>query len=69
MNAPYVAVVKGIVGAGKTAFIKHTIFDLQKLPLFQKLDKISGKKVDPVFASTLNADTFLLFLNIWRPIL
>ena len=64
---PYVALLKGQIGSGKTAFMKHLFNDLQTVPVFKPyLDRNKDKL--PVFTSQTNAETTLQFLNIWRPI-
>lgn len=64
---PYVAVLKGQIGSGKTAFMKHLFNDMQNMPIFQPyLERNKGKL--PIFTSNTNAETTLQFLNIWRPI-
>ena len=64
---PYVALLKGQIGSGKTVFMKHLFNDLQNAPVFKPyLDRNKDKL--PVFTSQTNAETTLQFLNIWRPI-
>ena len=65
---PYLAIIKGEIGSGKTAFARNLIDDLHSSSEFNSyLNSNKGKL--PVFASNINAETFMHFLNAWQPIL
>lgn len=61
------AVIKGEIGAGKTLFALNLIEDIQASRDFRLLQEKQGKT--PIYTSSLNAETELQFLNIWRPVL
>jgi len=65
-SVPYVAFITGQIGSGKTAFIKHFIKALEDDPQTETYKHPHGRL--PIFASTVNAETRLHFLNVWRPI-
>lgn len=65
---PYMAVIKGEVGAGKTVFARNLIDDLQNANEFEPYLRANKGKL-PIFASAINAETSLQFLNAWRPII
>jgi len=66
-NQPFMAVVKGEVGSGKTLFALSLLDELNNSSDFRMLGERQGKA--PLFTSSLNAETELQFLNIWRPVL
>lgn len=67
IRRPYVALVKGQIGSGKTALMKHLFRGLLGVNSFQPYLERHKKKL-PIFTSWTNAETTLQFLNIWRPI-
>ena len=67
-ESPYIGVLKGEVGSGKTAFAKHLIDDLNQISEFETyLLRNNGQL--PIFSSVVNPETQLHFLNAWKPII
>lgn len=66
-NQPFMAVIKGEIGSGKTLFALNLIEDIQASRDFRLLQEKQGKT--PIYTSSLNAESELQFLNIWRPVL
>jgi Cdc6-like AAA superfamily ATPase len=66
-NCPYLAVIKGEIGSGKTAFARQLIDELHSTNDFVPYLRHNKEKL-PIFTSTVNAETQLHFLNIWKPI-
>jgi len=66
-ESPYLAVVKGEVGSGKTAFAKHLIDELHQVSEFEAHIKSNNQL--PIFTSVVNPETQLHFLNAWKPII
>lgn len=64
---PFLAVVKGEVGSGKTLFALNLIEEFTSQEDFRLLQEKSGKV--PIYSSSLNAESDLQFLNIWQPVL
>ena len=67
-NWPYLAVIKGEVGSGKTAFARNLIDDLHGAAEFGPYLRTHKNKL-PIFASAVNNETHYHFLNAWKPIL
>ena len=67
-NWPYLAVIKGEVGSGKTAFARNLIDDLHKADEFGPYLRANKNKL-PIFASAVNPETQYHFLNAWKPIM
>ena len=66
-NCPYLAVIKGEIGSGKTAFARQLIDELHSTNDFVPYLRRNKEKL-PIFTSTVNAETQLHFLNVWKPI-
>ncbi len=67
LDSPFLAVIKGEVGSGKTTFALNLVEEIQSSKDFKILQ---GQQVKSfIYSSTLNAETELQFLNIWRPVL
>lgn len=64
---PYLLAVRGDTGSGKTMFARALCIELSKCDEFVQFQS-SGHKL-PLLTSSLNSETELEFLNIWRPIL
>ena len=74
-SIPYLAVVKGEVGQGKTAFARHFLSELHTVPGISDLIKESNDSQNltaneelPIFSSSVNSETQMHFMNAWRPI-
>ena len=74
-SIPYLAVVKGEVGQGKTAFARHFLSELHTVPGISDLIKQSNDSQNltsneelPIFSSSVNSETQMHFMNAWRPI-
>ena len=61
------AVIKGEIGSGKTLFALNLIDEIAASRDLRLLQEKQGKTW--IYASSLNAETELMFLNIWRPVL
>lgn len=66
-NQPFLAVIKGETGSGKSLFALNLLEELANSSDFRMLGERQGKL--PVYTSSLNAESELYFLNIWRPVL
>ena len=66
-NQPFLACIKGEVGSGKTLFVLNFIDRLTSSKEFRFIQDKVGEM--PLYTSSLNAESELQFLNIWRPIL
>jgi hypothetical protein len=65
---PSITIVKGETGAGKTAFALNLIDKLKKEPgKFLSAHKEITNDL-PVFTSMINAESELVYLNVWRPL-
>ena len=60
--------ILGEPGTGKTLLMKQIVDQLKKRRDFPK-DQRMGDDFLPIIASSLNAESQMKFLNIWRPIL
>ena len=66
---PYLALIQGEVGSGKTAFMRHLFEKLKECDQFADyLEVDSNKERLPIFASMINPESRLHFLSAWRPI-
>lgn len=65
-RAPYILAVSGELGSGKTLFARCIIDKLKK-----RKDILRDPNLDQqlILTSSLNAESQMKFLNIWRPIL
>ena len=61
------AVIKGEIGSGKTLFALNLIDEIAASRDLRLLQEKQGKTW--IYTSSLNAETELMFLNIWRPVL
>ena len=66
-RGPYVSIIKGAIGSGKTVFMKHLFAELKTVESFKPYLSQNREKL-PIFTSNTNAETSLHFLNVWRPI-
>jgi pantothenate kinase-related protein Tda10 len=66
-NSPFMAVIKGEAGSGKTLFALNLLDEIANSSEFRMLNERQGKL--PIYSSSLNAESELKFLNIWRPVL
>lgn len=55
---PYLALLKGQIGSGKTALMKHLFRDLKSVNLFQPYLERNKRKL-PIFSSQTNPETML----------
>jgi type II secretory pathway predicted ATPase ExeA len=67
-NGPYLCMIKGQIGAGKTVFARNLIEELHNVPEFSEYLKNNRKQL-PVFTSMVDAERELTYLAAWRPIL
>ena len=66
-NDPFLATIKGELGSGKTVFALNLIEELSTSYEFKQYQSQFQKL--PILTSTINPESDLQFLNIWRPIL
>ena len=59
--------IQGECGSGKTAFMKHLISELKTIQPFDQYYELNKHKL-PVFASMINAESRMHFLNAWRSV-
>ena len=68
LNQPYLAIIKGQIGSGKTALVRHLISNLHEQIKFGEYLQQNKNKL-PIFTSSINPETNLHILNAWKPIL
>lgn len=61
---PYVAVIQGELASGKTVFVRHLFSELKQCELFADYIQDHQQSL-PIFASSLNSETRIHFLNAW----
>ena len=65
-NCPFVSVIWGNIGSGKSELMRQLIDEFHKIHSFEPY--LERHNDLPVFTSTLNPESELNFLNSWRPI-
>lgn len=67
-SRPYFLAVMGEIGSGKTLFGRCIYDQLKKRKDFLR-DDTMGSDYKAILTSSLNAESSMKFLNIWRPVL
>ena len=65
-QTPYMLAIIGEIGSGKTLFARCIIETLKKRKDFLRNNYLDSK---PILTSSLNSESQMKFLNIWRPVL
>ena len=66
-SKPYITMVMGEVGSGKTSYMRHLISELKSVQPFEQYYE-SNKNRLPIFCASINAESALHFMNAWRSI-
>ena len=67
-TGPYIAMIKGEIGSGKTALALNLIQEFRDSPGPKIAEYLEANKQLPIFTSMINAESELTYLNVWRPI-